>query len=433
MSPRRLLVIAALAAVVRVDAAPPDPATRSVSRFRQFVIYCPDASLRRQVASLVEEVKSDVLELLGEADGRWKIPIVLSLVPSSGDSRPPVVFQMIATPEGPKIEIDVEIGTDLAAVNLRKQIVRAVLLEIAYRDRPPVRGGEEYCEAPWWLVDGAIEILRRRDLGVDSDLFRRLVQNNKMPPIEQFLGLCAGGLGATAEAIDSACAMGLVQLLIEQPNGRANLSRLVRHWPESGRDPMAALAKDFPGLADGSASLQKWWTLNLARFAATNRYLGLSLDETDKQIAALLEFELVIDKTGAKKRFAVGDYAQFIKLPGARAAMAARKKSMIALSAQANALLRPVIAEYDEIFSILSRGKTSRLADRLEGIEGYRATVLHRMDQIADYLNWYEATQFGTRTNAFDSYLKAANELSRSDALRSAPIARYLDLIEKEY
>ena len=54
-------------------------------------------------------------------------------------------------------------------------------------------------------------------------------------------------------------------------------------------------------------------------------------------------------------------------------------------------------------------------------------------DKIADYLNWYEATQFGTRTNAFDSYLKAAKEVSREETHRFEPITRYLDLIEKEY
>ena len=48
-------------------------------------------------------------------------------------------------------------------------------------------------------------------------------------------------------------------------------------------------------------------------------------------------------------------------------------------------------------------------------------------------LNWYEATQLGTRTNAFDSYLKAANEVSREEMRRDDPIARYLNLLEKEY
>ncbi len=433
MSPRHLLLIAALAAAARVDAAPPAAQAHSSARLRQFVIYCADAPLRRQIESMVEETKADVLELLGEKGDSWKMPIVISIAPPAGRTRPPVIFQMVSTPEGAKIDIDAEIGPDPAAVNLRKQVVRAVLLEIAYRARPPVRGGEAYREAPWWLVDGAIETFRRRDLGVDSALFQRLVENNKMPPIERFLELRADGLGATAEAIDAACAMGLVQLLVEQPNGRANLGRLVRRWPDTGSDPVAALKKDFPSLAEGSAALQKWWMLNLARFAAADRYRGLTLEETDRQLAALLEIEIVIDKTGAKKKFPLADFAQFLKLPAAPAALAARKLAVFTLGAQANALLRPVVSEYEEVFALLARGKTQKLSARIENIEQYRATVLHRMDKIADYMNWYEATQTGVRTNAFDGYLKAANEVSREELHRSEPIARYLDLLEKEY
>ena len=254
-----------------------------------------------------------------------------------------------------------------------------------------------------------------------------------MPPIEQFLELRAEGLGATAEAIDAACAMGLVQSLIDQPDGRANLGRLVRRWPDSGGEPMAALKVDFPALAEGNASLQKWWTLSLARFAASDRYRGLTLEETDRQLTGLLDIEITIDKTGGKKTFAVADFAQFIKLPGARTALAARRQSIFTLGAQANPLMRPVLVEYDEIFALLARGKTAKLGARMKNIERYRATVLHRMDKIADYLNWYEATQMGTRTNAFDSYLKAANEVSRGDERRDDRIARYLDLLEKEY
>ena len=110
---------------------------------------------------------------------------------------------------------------------------------------------------------------------------------------------------------------------------------------------MAALKKDFPSLGEGGASLQKWWTLNLARLAASDRYRGLSLAETDKQLAALLEIELPIDKAGTKKKFPIADFAQYIKLPAARAALASAAQAILALGAQANALLRPVIAEYD--------------------------------------------------------------------------------------
>jgi hypothetical protein len=433
MNVRQLLWAAFLVMAAARSPAAPEPGTRSISGNGQFIIYCPDAALRSRISSLVVEVKSDLLALLGEGTDRWKIPIVVVLGQAQAPGQTPVKFQMIATPDGSKIEIDAEIGNDPTAVNLRRQIVRGILLEIAWRDRPPIRAGQRYLEAPWWLVDGAVEILRRRDSGVDTELFRRLVENNKLPTIEQFLSLRGGDLGRTAEVLDAACAMALVQLLLEQSNGRANLGRLIRHWPTIGDDPLAALSKEFPGLAMGKSTLQKWWILNLARFAAAERYHGLTVAESEARLAPLLEIELVIDKAGTKKMFTVGEFDQFRKLPKARAAMAARQNAVVSLNAQANVLFRPVLSEYEEIFSLLARGRTRRIAERLAAVERYRATVLHRMGEIADYLNWYEATQLGTRSNAFDGYLKAVNVLSDEENRRSDPVAQYLDRLQEEY
>jgi hypothetical protein len=117
------------------------------------------------------------------------------------------------------IAIDAEIGSDPRR-QLRRQIVRAILLEIACASSPI--GWRALSEAPWWLVDGTVEILRRRDSGVDTELFRRLVENNKLPAIEQFLTLRSGDLGRTAEANDARLRHGACQLL-KLPNGRSDL------------------------------------------------------------------------------------------------------------------------------------------------------------------------------------------------------------------
>ena len=236
-----------------------DLKARSVSNSKQFIIFCQDAALRGRVVGFVEEVKTDTLRLLGESD-RWKIPVVISLeravVPSAVET--PVAVLVQETPEGPKIQIDVRIGDDPAAVNLQRHIVRTVLLEFAYRERA-IRGGQPIVDPPWWLVAGIVESIRQRDAGVDTDLFRRLVATNKMPTIEQFLSQHTDDLGAAAQAMDDAGAMALFQLLLEQPAGQNSLVRLLRQWPELHDDPFVlaigpvcdatrAVALEFPGV-----------------------------------------------------------------------------------------------------------------------------------------------------------------------------------------
>jgi hypothetical protein len=432
MKARALLWLAASVAIC-LPVRGVDLRARSESSSKQFVVFSTDIRLRQRVASYAEELKADVLQLLGDSD-HWKMPIVITLERASAQdsAAPPAQLRLVDTPAGQKIEINVKIGDDPASVNFQKYLLRALLLEYAYRGIP-VKGGTAYVEPPWWVVEGLVEMERRRDSGIDSDLFRRLVEANHLPPLEGFLMEKPEQLSPTAVAVDRALAMGLLQMLADQPRGHENLAHLVRAWPQSNGDPMALLAKQFPAVAGNRTTLQKWWTVNLARFAAVDRYQALTVAETDKTLADLLEVELVINKAGEKKTFAVADFAHFMKLPASRTTLAGRQTEIIALGTRANALMRPVVTGYEEILALLSRGKTHGLRDRLEKVEAYRAVVLRRTSEIADYLNWWEATQLKSRSGEFDNYLKTANEISEQDRKQTGPIGKYLDELEQEF
>jgi hypothetical protein len=397
----------------------------------QFTIYCDDANVRRQVASFAMKTKEETLALLGEGD-QWKRPIVVTLSfdnPAEPAGNPASV-RIVQSDVGMKVEIVVSVGREPADVNLQKHLVRALLLEFMYRRG--IEPGATYVEPPWWIVDGAVELFRQRDTGTEPRFFRTLIETNKLPPIAAFLTEKPDELGPTALAVDRALAMALVQLLAEQPDGRRRLGSFLRHCAEGDEDPIAALGRDFPALAGGAASLQKWWTLNLARFAAADRREVLSAEETDRRLAALLEFE-VPRKNAAPQRFKAEDFSEYLRLPASRAVLSTQRTGLALLGPRAHVLLRPVISEYDACLALLARGKTRGVHDRLERTTRLREAVLRRSNDIADYMNWFEATQMGSRSRTFDNYLKTANEASRQDEKRRDPIARYLDELEKEY
>jgi hypothetical protein len=186
-------------------------------------------------------------------------------------------------------------------------------------------------------------------------------------------------------------------------------------------------------LANDGATLQKWWTLNLARFAAENRQQSLSVDATEKELAPLLTLEVPTGKEGAKKTFAIGDYTQYLKLPASRAVLTERHTAIVNLSVRANPLFRPILAEYEQVYSLIARGKTKGLKERLDKVADFRVGMVRRSSEIADYLNWFEGTQMSVRSNAFDSYLKTADEISSKDQQHSGPISKYLDQLENEF
>jgi hypothetical protein len=425
MKLRALLSIACLGALL---ASAPAVSPRHRTDSGQFTIYCEDTNLRMQIASLAAKTKDDVLGLLGEKDG-WKRPIVLTIELHTAPQ--PVAVNLIQSDVGLKIEIVARIGSEPEDVNLRKQLIRAVLLEYMYRKQAP-KADAGYAEPPWWLVEGSSELLRQRDGGAEPGFFRTLIETNKLPPVESFLAEKPDELGPTALAVDRSLAMCLLQLLLDQPDGRRHLATLLRNWSEGSTDPIAALGKEFTGLAGGASALQKWWTLNLARLASTDRYQALSAEATDRRIGALLEFD-VPQKDGTPKHFNARDFAEYLKLPSGRQVVAAQRDALVDISVRSNVLLRPVISEYEQCLTLIARGKTRGLRERLDHAERLREVITRRSGEIADYMNWFEATQMGGRSSAFDNYLKTANQISEQERRRRDPIARYLDQLEKEY
>lgn len=416
----------------KVDASgkvlPPPPAPRTVSASRQFLVFCTDPAARSQVASYTEEIKTSLLQVLGEPD-RWKYNILVTLqkVPAS-QGQPPAVLSLYNAEGGLKIQIDVPLGSDPSKINLQRLLVRALLLEFSYRDQMQLlRPGQPYAEAPWWLIEGAMQIFLRRETGLDTDLFKRIVDVNRLPPIGKFLaGQPSDFDGSAVEAMDQACAMCLVQLLVEQPGGRASLASLVRHWPRGNGDSIAALTREFGGLAKSEQSLQKWWTLNLARFSASDRYKGLTSEETDKQLSKALHLQIAKQGSAATVPYALSDYGEFLKLPAHKDALTASLNALTPLAASAATFYRPLVAEYQEIITLLLRGKTYGMKGRIAKADQLHVDLRKRMTAISDYVNWFEATQVSVRSGKFDGYLKAANELAEPPA-RKDPLSQYMD------
>jgi hypothetical protein len=432
MNRRALALVAFFGLAVSAGAAV-DPRAHSDSASKQFSIYCEDVPLRMRVTGFTEEVKKEVLTLMDEGD-LWKAPIVITIEPASPSApeEPAARVRLLESMPGFKVAIEVKIGKDPADVNLQRQVIRALYLEYAYREKG-VQGGMAFREAPWWVIEGTIQILRLRQGTADTAVYQRLIDANKLPPIAPFINDTPERLGATFEATNQALAGGLVQLLISQSGGRAGLARFIKAWPGSKDDQLTLLKREFPMLANDSTALQKLWTLNLARFAVENRQQSLSVEATDKELASLLTFDVPTGKDGTKKTFAVGDFAQYLKLPASRAALTERHTAVVNLSVRANPLFRPVLAEYEQAYALLLRGKTKGIKEKLEKVAVYRAAIVRRSSEIADYLNWFEGTQMTVRSNVFDSYLKTAEETAEQERKNSGPISSYLDKLEKEY
>ncbi len=227
--------------------------------------------------------------------------------------------------------------------------------------------------------------------------------------------------------------MSLVRLLLELPNGHVLLQGFIRHWPGPNADPEAELLKAFPALDSGGRSLEKWWTLGLASLSASDRYQGLSLAETSRQLDNLLKFNVVIDKAGKTQTFTLDQYPAFQKAPGATAALNNLSVRLLGLEAQATPLMRQVVSAYQDLVVELAHHQSHHLHTSVAALVDYRTRLTAHMDQIADYLNWYEATQRTQASGSFDNYIRTADDLDKAPSPpRTDAISKYMDSIEQQ-
>lgn len=406
----------------------------SISLSRQFAVYCSDNQMRYSIASAVEEIKTGVLAVLGQKD-LWKAPIVINVrredptEPNAPISR----LQMVEVDQGFKIELQIRIGQDPAEVHFQEQVVKAILLEFAYRNRPVVKGGTEYLEPPEWLVHGIIQVLLKRASGSDlSDIFKSVVDTNRLMPLSKFLAQRSASMDSASMALYQAYSLCLVTLLRQSNNGPYHLSEFLRNVPSSNGDPVADLAKAFPDLGKSQQTLEKWWSLSVARLAAENRFRGLTLEETEQRLNDTLKLRYAEAAGGAVKTVELGDFKTWLKQKPAQAALAGLNVKLIELSVNAHPLLRDTIGEYQAIVMELAHGKTRGVPEHLAKLKERRAIVLKRMNDIEDLINWFEATQMSVKSNAFDEFLKKSRQWEKQTPRRTDAISQCLDQVEAE-
>src|SRR3954469_7277926 len=151
-----LLVLMAVSA-----AAAPE---RSVSTSRQFVVYGGDVRLRGAICDVAERTKQNLLSLIGERD-EWRLPIIINAeLPQANFPEAPATHLRLAQSEaGLKLQLDLVIDADIKAAVVEREVLRALLLEMIFRDAGPLRPGTKYAEPPQWLVEGIVARERTRE------------------------------------------------------------------------------------------------------------------------------------------------------------------------------------------------------------------------------------------------------------------------------
>ena len=434
-----------LAAVLILSARPVrglDLMPHSFSRSKQFVVYARDGALRGAVGTLGDETKNGVLGMLGLRD-EWKIPIVLDLRPPDPGlpgARPPVRLQLSQTGAGMKIELDLLTGEAGRGTRIQDELVRTVLLALAYQNFTGLPPGHSCTLPPPWLVEGLSAYLDNQENGVSASMFAALLPTLQTMAPTDFLGKDPAEMDSTSRGVYRACAYNLVCLLLrELPGGRGELAAFVSDLPNTApadANSGATLGKYFPELAASPDALAKWWALALAQLASADRFQMYTAGETERRLQALLTFPGPVKPKSAEapKTYTLADFQEFTPLKQNARLLEGLRTGLVILSGQASPVYHPIITGYQEVVAGLVRNRTRGVGERLRVLDGMRRDALQQRDGIVDYVNWYEATQVSTQSNAFNDYFHAARQFDANQKIhRPDPISAYLDSLDTEF
>lgn len=399
---------------------------RSVSTSRQFVVYGGDVRLRGIVCDLAEETKRALLNTIGERDN-WTIPIVINarLPEANFPEAPHALLQMSQTAAGLKLQLDLQISAGIQARDAQRELLRAIMLEMMYRERP-VAPGTAYVEPPAWLVEGILA--RGEDRAAQARLLAPFANQNSVMSLADFLQQRPELLEPSMRALHRAYAAALLDSLLNSADGRARLASLIRDI-SNANDAITMLTTHFPAFA-ASEGADKTWREAIARFCAANQQILLGVAETQEMLPQLLHVQIAAH--GATKSYSLEELARDPHSREARAAARAVSQQLLVFEGRANPVYREIVIEYQEIATLLAAGHTHGVAERLARVKQWCDQLATRMGRIDDYLNWFEATQSSTPSGVFADYLNAAAAENETRSRRADAISIYLDALESQ-
>ena len=403
-----------------------------MSTSRQFIVYGTQIAVRGAICDVAERTKDELLGLLNQRDA-WTTAIVINAQYPQANlpELPRLSLDLSQTGFGLKIQLNLTVDREISRPEVRREILRALLLELIYRGEPDMPAGHLYATPPDWLLDGVPE--EQSDLHGQraSELLALPLASGMVMPLEQLLRQNPQLLDATGRRLYRAYSIAFVGFLTAAREGRARLGRFVLDLRSASNDPVADLRKHFPEIFRDVSMAEKMWKNHLARIAREQPYQSLSGAETERRLKRALSLDLG-DQDG-QESYDLAEFTKFRRHPSAKASLLLLARDLDELGRRANPIYQPLISEYAKVAALLARGKTRGLSKRIAGLRARHRESASRRRGIDDYLNWFEATHLRRPSGAFAEYMKVAEAAARPPQSKRDPISIYLDALGTEF
>lgn len=409
---RRFLILFACLAAVATGASAAPLAAGSSSRSGAFIAYSQDRDLRNKMLRAAEGALGE-WEKIHETKAGSGAPIVLNdktraVMPKGGSPVVPLLFE---TEAGMKVQVDLYDEGAMESGAFDDGVFSALALHAMHNGESP-RAGKAFDMPPRWFIEGLVEELRRSKDGTPDGVYSALIQSGRPPELDAFFRQKPEILDAASVVLYRAQAVSLLRVLQKAQDSKKSFAALLVD-PSFARGGVEPVLPAFPSLGSQSA-LSKLWTLNIARSSMPPRMASLTVEQSERELADVLK-----SVKGGQ------DLPEAAKAQGGAFLMREFAVRIFNLEFRSHPLFQPVLEEYRNIATQLSRRPKTRVAEKIRELQETRAQLVERSQKIADYLNWFEVTQIDEP----QSFREGKSGRSESIPFKN-PYALYLDSLE---
>ena len=263
-------------------------AVSSTSSSGQFIVHGEDLPLRSAFSGRCDEIAESLRQLLRDNEP-WVLPIVVLLKTGEAAKAAPaaVSYSISKIPNGGfHLQVNANVRGDMRPADLRSEVIRVLLAERILRNQTELSKRPRLL--PDWVFTGVLEALDYRQRARPSALFAAIFKSGKIYSIEEIIEASPVEMDALSKSIYQTSCCALVMALLDQPDGGLRLGKFLNALAADARPERDLLNQWFPNFATTPASLNKWWSLQLASMANPSVSEPLSPTETVRQLEAAL-------------------------------------------------------------------------------------------------------------------------------------------------
>ncbi len=242
----------------------------STSSSGQFIVHGADLRVRGGLSARCEEISQEFSRLL-RLNEPWRLNIVVRIRPPSPDDPPDagITSQVSGLEHGGfHLQVNVPERAGLRPADFRRELVCMLLAERILRDHKRLDDEQREPLLPAWIHTGVLRALDFKQRARPSAEFAAIFKSGRIHGIEEILDTTPTGLDGLSRTIYETSCCALVLALLDQPEGALRFGRFLSALAVETKPERELLRQWFPGLAESDASLNKWWSLQLAQLAS---------------------------------------------------------------------------------------------------------------------------------------------------------------------